>query len=299
MRFGILTRNENAYSTAMLRRAFHSRGVDVFCFSFNEVVAHIKDQERFYCRGVDLLEELDGVLVRPIGRGSLEEVIFQVNLLHRLKRNGMIVVNDPKGIEVAVDKYYTVSILRAEGVPVPESVVTENVREGLRGFSRLGKKVVVKPLFGSRGIGISYFDDRDVLERVLRTLEFHRHVLYLQRFIPHGWSDLRVFVVGGEVIAAMRRVSTGWKNNISQGARPVATDIGEEVENLALRSARALGLEVAGVDVVEGPEGPLVIEVNSQPGWRGIQKVSKVEIAEKIADYLIAKAEKVKRRGPD
>jgi len=289
LKIGILTRNENSYSVTQLKDAFRKRGFEAFCFSFKDVVVHIKDREYFFCRGVNLLNDLQAVFVRPIGRGSLEEILFQINLLHRLCANGMTVVNHPKAIEVAVDKYYTSSILRSNGIPVPESVVTENVREGLRGFRRLSGEVVVKPLFGSRGIGISYFTDKDVVERVLRTLEFHRHVLYLQRFIPHGSSDLRAFVIGGRVVAAMRRVSDSWKNNISQGARPSAVQLTKEVEDLAIRSARALGCEVAGVDIIDGPDGPVVVEVNSQPGWRGIQQVSKISIAEKVAEYLARK----------
>ncbi len=289
MTIGILTRNENSFSTVNLKEAFQRRNTGVFCFNFKDVVAYIKDRERFFCRGVDLLKDLNGILVRPIGRGSLEEVIFQVNILHRLSGNGMVIVNSPKAIEIAVDKYYTLSLLKANNIPVPDSVVTENLREALRGFKRLKEEVVVKPLFGSRGIGISYFNDKDTVERILRTLDFHRHVLYLQRYIPHGKSDLRIFIVGNEVAASMKRVSDTWKNNISQGAKPVAIKVSGEIEDLAFRAVRALGCEIAGVDIIEAADGPMVLEVNSQPGWRGIQQVSEVNIAEKIADYLIQK----------
>ena len=289
MTIGILTRNENSFSTVNLKEAFQRRNTGVFCFNFKDVVAYIKDRERFFCKGVDLLKDLSGILVRPIGRGSLEEVIFQVNILHRLSGNGMVIVNSPKAIEIAVDKYYTLSLLKANNIPVPDSVVTENLREALRGFKRLKEEVVVKPLFGSRGIGISYFNDKDTVERILRTLDFHRHVLYLQRYIPHGKSDLRIFIVGNEVAASMKRVSDTWKNNISQGAKPVAIKVSGEIEDLAFRAVRALGCEIAGVDIIEAADGPMVLEVNSQPGWRGIQQVSKVNIAEKIADYLIQK----------
>ncbi|WP_455364004.1 RimK family alpha-L-glutamate ligase [[Eubacterium] cellulosolvens] len=289
MTIGILTRNENSFSTVNLKEAFQRRNTGVFCFNFKDVVAYIKDRERFFCKGVDLLRDLSGILVRPIGRGSLEEVIFQVNILHRLSGNGMVIVNSPKAIEIAVDKYYTLSLLKANNIPVPDSVVTENLREALRGFKRLKEEVVVKPLFGSRGIGISYFNDKDTVERILRTLDFHRHVLYLQRYIPHGKSDLRIFIVGNEVAASMKRVSDTWKNNISQGAKPVAIKVSGEIEDLAFRAVRALGCEIAGVDIIEAADGPMVLEVNSQPGWRGIQQVSEVNIAEKIADYLIQK----------
>ncbi len=146
----------------------------------------------------------------------------------------------------------------------------------------------MKPLFGSRGVGSTRVSNPDVATRVFRTISFYHGVLYLQEFVPHGVSDVRAFVVGDRVIASMRRVAGTWKTNVSLGAKPVSLRLGEELEDLAVRAAKAIGCKVAGVDILEGPSGPLIVELNSQPGWRGLQSVTKVNIADEIVRYVLS-----------
>jgi len=146
----------------------------------------------------------------------------------------------------------------------------------------------VKPLFGSRGVGATRITDPDVAARVFRTISFHHGVLYLQEFIPHGGSDIRAFVIGDRVVAAMRRIAENWKTNVSLGAKPVPLNLPAELESLAVKAAKVIGCKVTGVDIVEGPEGPLVIELNSQPGWRGLQSVTKTCIADEIITYILS-----------
>ena len=290
MEIGLLTRDYNSWCSSRLRSAFLANGVKPFPFSFREVSVSLGAEERFYVRGVDLAERVSAILVRPIGRGSLEEIIFQLDVLHALNEHGVPIVNNPDTIEAAADKYRILSLLRSKGLPTPESIITENVMEASRSFMRLGGDVLIKPVFGSRGIGISRIKDRDVANRIFRTLRFYRHVLLLQRFIPHGTTDVRVFIVGGRIIAAMRRKGSTWRTNISQGAKPEPLKISNEMEEMALKAAEALGCEIAGVDLLESAEGIKILEVNSQPGWRGLQSVSKVDIADEIAKYMIFKA---------
>ena len=125
-------------------------------------------------------------------------------------------------------------------------------------------------------------------ERIFHSISLHHGVLYLQEFIRHGSSDIRAFVLGGRVLASMRRVAEGWKTNVSQGARPVPVRLGEEMEELAVKASEVIGCMVAGVDILESEEGPKVIEVNSQPGWRSLQTVTRVNIADEIIRYLIS-----------
>lgn len=204
----------------------------------------------------------------------------------------MPVINHPTAIEKAVDKYYALALLSEKGIPVPRTVITEDVPEAVRAFKDFGGEAVVKPVFGSRGIGAARISDIDVAERVFRTLRFHRHVIYVQEFIPHGKRDLRVFIIGGNVIASMYRVSDSWKTNVSQGARPVKINLPPETERLAVEAATTIGCEIAGVDIMESEKGLLVNEVNSQPGWRGLQRTTRVTIADQIANYVLTKARK-------
>ena len=260
--------------------------------SFSDLVATIGMGPKVSFKQLDLVKDLGALLVRPIGRGSLDEVIFQMDMLHKLWRSGLVVVNQPSAIEKAVDKYYALALLEENKIPTPRTVVTESVSEALKAFKTFGGEAIVKPIFGSRGIGAARISDVDVAERVFRTLRFYRHVIYVQEFVSHGKSDIRTFVIGGRVAAAMHRVSNSWKTNVSQGAASVRANLAAETEKLALDAAKVIGCEIAGVDMMKSERGLLVNEVNSQPGWRGLQSTTEISIADQIADYVLSKARK-------
>lgn len=254
--------------------------------SFSGLTASVGLPPELECDGVDL-RQLDAIVVRPIGRGSLEQTLFRVDALHKLSRMGLIVINHPSSIEKAVDKYYAITLLHEKGVPVPRTVITESVPKALAAFKEFDGEVVVKPIFGSRGIGSARVSNPDVAERVFRTLRFHRELMYVQEFISHGSRDIRVFVVGDRVVACMARCSESWKTNVSLGATPTQLELSSEIEELSLTAAKIIGCEVAGVDLMESERGLLVTEINSQPGWKGLQSVATLDIAAEIADYII------------
>ncbi len=289
MKIGVITRNPDAWCSTQLRAALEKRDVIPVFFGFRQLVARVVLKPEASLGEDSLLKELSGIIVRPIGRGSLEEIVFRMNLLHRLQRLGMFIINPPLSIEHSVDKYHTLALLEEQGLPVPPTIVTESPEEALKAFQELGGDVVIKPLFGSRGIGSTRVSDPDVAERLFRAIVFYHGVLYLQKFIPHGTSDVRAFVVGDRVVAAMHRVSSMWKTNVSLGATPVALNPSQELEKLAVRTAQIIGCKIAGVDILESEEGPVVIELNSQPGWRGLQSVANVNIADEIAGFVVSK----------
>jgi len=258
-------------------------------FGFHELAARIKLKPEASVNQINILKDLNALIIRPIGRGSLEEIIFRMDLLHRLQRLNMLIVNPPLSIERSVDKYHTLALLEEHDLPVPQTVVTESQEEALKAFHELGGDVVMKPLFGSRGIGSTRVSNADVAERLFRAITFYHGVLYLQKFIPHGISDVRAFVVGGRVVAAMHRVlESNWKTNVSLGAKPEDLNLSEELERLTVKAAEVIGCKVAGVDILESDEGPIIIELNSQPGWRGLQSVAHVNIAEEIVKFVVS-----------
>ena len=211
-----------------------------------------------------------------------------MDLLQRLQRLGAVIINPPSSVEQAVDKFYTIALLEENGIAVPCTIATESVEEALRAFSELGGDVVVKPIFGSRGIGSTRISDPEVATRVFRALAFHHMVLYVQEFVRHGASDIRAFVVGDRVVAAMRRVAGGWKTNVSQGARPTQLKLDGGLERLAINASGVIGCKVAGVDILESEKGPVIVELNSQPGWRGLQSVTDVDIADEIVNFVLS-----------
>lgn len=288
LKMGLITRNENGWCSTQLREAMRRQGITPMCFSFHQTMARVKYAPKASIGETDILKDLNAIIVRPIGRGSLEEIIFRMDVLHRLERLEMLIVNPPSSIERSVDKYYTLALLEEQGLPVPRTAVTENPEEALKAFHELGKDVVVKPLFGSRGMGSTRISDADVATRVFRAISFYHGVLYLQEFIPHGFSDVRTLVVGNRVLASMRRVANTWKTNISLGAKPMPIKLDEEMEGLAVKATETIGCKVAGVDLLDGSQGPLILELNSQPGWRGLQSVTKVNIADEIVRYVLS-----------
>ncbi len=292
MKFGIITRNPEAWSSTQVREALTKRGIQYECFTFPRLVARLAYKPCFKVNGTSILEDLDALIIRPIGRGSLEELVFRMDMLYKLERQGFYIVNPPSSIEHCVDKYDILALLEDIGIPVPRTLATESVNEALKAFNELGGDVVVKPIFGSRGQGATRVNDVDIAYTIFKAITFHHGVIYMQEFVPHGHSDIRAFVVDNRVIASMRRMAQGWKTNFSRGAKPAPATISKEFEDLAVKSAKAVGCKIAGVDILEGPYGPRIVDVNSQPGWKGLQMVSKVNIAEEIVSFVLSELKK-------
>jgi ribosomal protein S6--L-glutamate ligase len=253
-------------------------------------VAEAVDFRRLFtgvAAGSEALAGFDAVIVRTMPPGSLEQVVFRMDLLHRLRSRGVPVLNPPRALEACVDKYLATAYLDAAGLRVPPTVVCQDAESAMEAFTALGGDVVVKPLFGSEGRGMMRVSDPELAWRTFRTLEQTRSVLYCQKFIRHPGWDLRVFVLGGEVLAAMRRTARGdWRTNVAQGGSGEAVALAAPERELAVRAAAALGAAAAGVDLLPGPEGEwYVIEVNAVPGWRALGPATGVDVATELVRF--------------
>jgi glutathione synthase/RimK-type ligase-like ATP-grasp enzyme len=144
---GIITRNENAWCSTQLQEAMTKKGINYVCLKFSDLIARIRHLPEVSIDGGNNLKDFDAIIIRPIGRGSLEEIIFRMDLLHKLERLGIPIINPPSSIEYSVDKYYALTLLEEEGLPIPRTVVTENPNAALKAFHELGEDVVIKPLF--------------------------------------------------------------------------------------------------------------------------------------------------------
>jgi ribosomal protein S6--L-glutamate ligase len=238
--------------------------------------------------GADSLAPFDAALVRTMPPGSLEQVIFRMDVLHRLHQAGVAVLNPPKAVEVCVDKYLTTARLAAAGLPVPPTCVCQHADAAMEAFTSLGGDIILKPLFGSEGRGMMRIADSDLAWRTFRTLERLQCVLYLQRYIPHPGWDLRAFVLGGKVVAAMRRRSKGgWRTNVAQGGTAESIRLTEQEERFAVRAAEVVGAQVAGIDLLPGSARELyILEVNAVPGWRALAPLTGLDIAAMLVRYL-------------
>jgi RimK family alpha-L-glutamate ligase len=226
------------------------------------------------------LEDCDAVIVRGIPRGSLEQVIFRVDALHVLAERGVTCINGPRAIERTVDKFLASALLARAGVPTPRTIACERPEDALEAFEELGGDVIVKPLFGSMGAGMTRVDDADVAYRVFGALALERAVYYLQEALEG--RDVRAFVVGGRVLAAIERVGVGWRANLAKGAQAHPTELTAEQERSCLQAAAALGVDYAGVDLL----GEHVLELNGIPGWHGLQQATGADVAGALVTHL-------------
>lgn len=274
-----------------LQRAAHHLDVPFEPVPFPTLTGSLgPDRSRIEAGGLDLLREARAVLVRMMPPGTLEQVVFRMDALHRLVAAGVPAMNPPEAIEAAVDKYLATARLEAAGLPVPETWVGETADEALAAFERLGGDVVVKPLFGSEGRGLVRASDREVARRVFHAIERIGSVLYLQRIVDHPGHDWRLFVLGGRVLGAIRRHAPAgdWRSNVAVGGRAEAARPGEAAEHLAIAAAGAVGARMAGVDLLPDRDGRLlVLEVNAVPGWKALAAATGIDVATEVLRELL------------
>jgi ribosomal protein S6--L-glutamate ligase/tetrahydromethanopterin:alpha-L-glutamate ligase len=279
--------HRGGWHAAALQEALARRGIEAPLFDITRLTARLSLRPWLEVNG-EPLEQYDALFVRLIPGGSLEQVIFRVDALRRLENAGVWVINPPAAIERTVDKYYTSTLLEDAGLPTPRTIVAERFSDAMDGFQELGGDVVVKPIFGSEGRGMTRVSDPDTAYRVFRALELGRYIYYLQEFIPHHQEDIRVFVIGGEAVAAMVRRGESWKTNVAQGAEARALTLDDELRELSTRAADALGADYAGVDILPTEDGDYtVIEINGIPGWQGLADATGINVAENLVAYVL------------
>lgn len=281
--------NQDSWYVSELCRAGTERGHNIVPLLFQEIVSAVDTgQVRLSCGEINLLS-LDAVIVRTMPPGTLEQVIARMDLLAGLEAQGVRILNSPRALECAVDKYLTTQRLSLAGLPVPPTIVCETAETALVAFEQLGGDVVIKPLFGAEGRGIIRVSDPELALRACRTLERLGAVLYLQQFVQGPGFDIRILLLDGSLLGSMKRTPQpgDFRANISQngtGTKHVPT---ENELQLAVRAAAVTGSQFAGVDLMYDQNGnPLVIEVNAVPGWRGLLQACGVCIPEKFFEWL-------------
>jgi len=234
----------------------------------------------------------DAVFVRGVPGGSLQEVVFYLDILHALKVMGIPVYNDGHAIEKTVDKGMTSFLLKNAGINTPLTWVLRDRTKAITIAEqelKKGYQLITKPLFGSQGEGVRR------LEKMtdLFWLTSSNGIYYFQRFIDcegEGYSDIRVFVIYGLAVAAMRRRGTSWLNNVARGAKCEVVELDPLLSEMAIKATQALSMDYAGVDIIKDKDGLYsVIEVNSIPAWKGLESVCDLNVAELLANDLIGR----------
>jgi tetrahydromethanopterin:alpha-L-glutamate ligase len=276
---------------ARLREVFSERGFESRYIPLQECRLDLAASCPVTLPGISSVG-LHGVFVRGVPAGTLQEVVFYLDVLHALRELGVLVYNDARAIERSVDKAMTSFLLVKAGIATPSTWVLPNIEQARALVMRetaLGRQLVYKPLFGSQGEGllrISRVDDLPSPEQCCG-------IYYLQHYVDTGegqWHDWRVLVVAGRAVLAMRRSGVNWINNVAQGGRCEAAELDEPLRRLAEQAARVLDIHYAGVDIIRDASGRYqVLEVNSVPAWKGLQTTTQISVAHLLADDFLAR----------
>ena len=286
MKLAILSRAPRAYSTQRLRAAAVQRGHDV----------KVLNTLRF---GIDLTGEQPDLQYRGRPLSDYDAILprigssisyFGTAVVRQFEQMDVYTPNTANGISNARDKLRATQILSRHNIGMPATAFVRN-RADVRPAIELvgGAPVVIKLLEGTQGIGVILAPEVKVAEAIIETLQSTQQNVLIQRFVAESRGrDIRALVVGDRVVAAMRRRAQGdeFRSNVHRGGSVERVELTPEYEEVAVRSAQIMGLRVAGVDMLEGNEGPLVMEVNSSPGLQGIEEATQLDVAGAIVDYI-------------
>jgi RimK family alpha-L-glutamate ligase len=275
-----------------LKLAFAKRGIEASFVSLQDCVIDLSQpRSQIHIPGFDTTPR--AAFVRGVAGGSLQQVITRLNVLHLLTMQGVRIYNQARAIERTVDKAMTSFLLREHQVMTPATWACESRQQAetvRQQAAQNNQQLVLKPLFGSQGQGVRKLEAEEALPVPMQ--QYVDGVYYFQELIetadvPH---DYRVFVVAGKVVSTMRRLGSGFVNNVAAGGRCEAVEADDAMAEIALKAAKAVDIDYCGVDVIQAATGEYyVLEVNSIPAWRGLQSVTNFNIAEVLVDDFLQK----------
>lgn len=286
MKLAILSRAPRSYSTQRLRTAALDRGHQVKVLNTLRFAIDLSgDEPDLQFRGKQL-SDYDAILPR-IGNSI---TYFGTAVVRQFEQMDVYTPATANGISNSRDKLRASQILSRHNIGMPATTFVRDRADVIPAIERVGgAPVVIKLLEGTQGIGVILAPSIKVAEAIIETLQSTKQQVLIQRFVKESRGrDIRALVVGDRVVAAMRRVAQGdeFRSNVHRGGSVEPVELDPEAERIAVRAAQIMGLKVAGVDMLEADEGPLVMEVNSSPGLEGIEQATKLDVAGAIIDYI-------------
>lgn len=288
MKLAILSCEESNYSTSRLVHAAQQRGHDVKVIDTLRLTIDLQQgSPDLYYEG-NPLEGFDAVLPR-IGTSIS---FYGIAVVRQLEQMGVYCAISANGIQNSRDKLRSLQILsRADHeIGIPQTTFVRDRSDAVAAIERVGGvPVVIKLIEGTQGIGVILAEHKETALAIIEALQWVRQNVLIQKFVEESRGrDIRALVVGDRVVAAMRRTASGneFRSNVHRGGVASAIQLDSRYTETAIRSAQIMGLRIAGVDMLEGRDGPLVMEVNSSPGLEGIETATGVDIAGSIIDYI-------------
>lgn len=287
MRILILSRKSNLYSTKRLvdaaqKRGHHADTIDTMRCYMNITSA----RPTIHYKGAEL-ENYDAVIPRV----GASVTFYGAAVIRQLEMMNVFCVNDSVAITRARDKLRSLQLLSKKGIGLPSTGFAHSLDE-IKDLIKMvgGPPLVIKFLEGTQGIGVILVETSKAARSVLEAFLGLKVNIMVQEYIKEaGGADIRCFVVGGKVVAAMKRQSRSpeeFRSNLHRGGTATPVDITDEERNMAIRAAHIIGLNVAGIDIVRSDRGPLIIEVNASPGLEGIEKTSGIDVASAIIEFI-------------
>ncbi|MCB0990928.1 MAG: 30S ribosomal protein S6--L-glutamate ligase [Acidimicrobiales bacterium] len=291
MKLGILSRSPHAYSTRRLKAAALDRGHKAIVLNTLRFAIDLtSDEPDLQYRGKPL-SDYDAVIPR-IGASI---TFYGLAVVRQFEQMDVYTPNTANGIANSRDKLRSIQILSRHNIGIPATTFVRNRKDVLPAIERVGgAPVVIKLLEGTQGIGVILAPDNKVAEAVIETLQSTKQNVLIQRFVAESKGrDIRALVVGDRVVAAMRRTAQPgeFRSNVHRGGSTQIVELDDEYQRVAVQAAQIMGLKVAGVDMLESTDGPLVMEVNSSPGLEGIETATGLDVAGAIVDYIASQVD--------
>ncbi len=291
MKLAILSRSLKAYSTRRLKEAALNRGHEAKVLDTLKFAIDLEQgNPDLYFRQKNL-SHYDAVLPR-IGASI---TYFGTAVVRQFQEMDVFCANTAHGILNSRDKLRSLQILSRHNIGIPRTTFVRDKNDVLPAIERVGgAPVVIKLIEGTQGIGVLLADTVKQAESIVELLQSQKQNVLIQKFVAESrGKDIRAFVVGDQVVAAMRRVAQGqeFRSNVHRGGVAEPVELDDEYIETAIRCTQIMGLRVAGVDMLESKEGPQVMEVNSSPGLEGIETCTELDVAGAVIDYIAAQVD--------
>ncbi len=286
MKFAMMARNPDLYSHKRLKEAAETRGHELDIINTLRCYMNIASHRpEIYYNG-DKLPAYDAVIPR-IGASV---TFYGLAVLRQFEMMGVYPLNESVAIGRSRDKLRSMQLLSRDGIGLPVTTFAHDPKQTEEVIKLAGgAPLVVKLLEGTQGIGVVLADTDRSAKSVIEAFSGAKVNILVQEFIKEaGGTDIRALVVGGKVIAAMKRTGAAddFRSNLHRGGSAETIKITPEERSTAIRSAKAMGLNVCGVDMLRANHGPVVMEVNSSPGLEGVEKATGIDVAGKIIEFL-------------
>lgn len=288
MKLAILSKEPNNYSTKRLKEAALQRGHKVKVLNTLKFAIDLESENPDLYLNQKHLGNYDAVLPR-IGTSI---TYFGTAVVRQFQQMNVFCANSADGIVNSRDKLRSLQMLSRHNIGIPKTTFVRDKKDVMPAIERVGGvPVIIKLIEGTQGIGVLLADRLDIATSIIELLQSQKQNILIQKFVAESKGrDIRAIVVGDQVIAAMRRVAQGqeFRSNVHRGGSTEMVQLDEEYTNTAIRAAQIMGLGVAGVDMLEGKDGPQIMEVNSSPGLEGIETCTNIDVAGAIIDYIAA-----------